>query len=143
VIAIAFCHEIQEMDKHTNPFTEPAKTTESAHEDDGHTLNPYQPSITGAKIIQTTAGHLLVWSMIPSIIACAYGWYHSWSPLKFGLAIVLGVPFTLAALILNEKERAKRQESKLGKRQDIPENRNEFPAPGDITNSHEATSIPD
>ena len=113
MIAIASCHEIQEMDKNSNPFTESTKTAKSEQKDDGHTLNPYQPSITGAKIIQPTAGHLLVWSMIPSIIACAYGWYHSWSTLKFALAIVLGVPFTLAALILNEKERAKGQQSKL------------------------------
>ena len=116
MIDIASRHEIQEMDKNTNPVTVQTKTTESAQEDDGHIVNPYQPPITHPKIIKPTVRHLLGWSMIPSIIACAYGWYHSWSTLKFALAIALGVPLTLAALILNERERTKLEERKLRQR---------------------------
>lgn len=98
VMARSHRHEMKQMD--TNNKRKP-KT------------NPYEPSLIDAtdvpEITQQSAHHFLSWSMIPSLIACVYGVYHSWSLMQFAGAIVLGIPLTLAALMLNERERIKRR----------------------------------
>ena len=107
IISSSRLHSIKQMDKNTNPVTLQTQA------EDEYVSNPYEPSLIDStdvsEITQPTVHHFLSWSMIPSLIACIYGVYHSWSLLQFAGAIVVGIPLTLAALMLNERERIKRQ----------------------------------
>lgn len=88
----------------TKPVIAPTEVEE-------HVPNPYQPTLAHNEIARPIIRRFIGWSVIPSVIACAYGLYHSWNPLQFAGAIVVGVPLTLLALVLNEKERTKQQHS--------------------------------
>ena len=76
--------------------------------------NPYQPTLAHNEIARPMIRRFIGWSIVPSVVACAYGLYDSWSPLQLAGVIVVGIPLTLLALVINEKERIKQQASEQG-----------------------------
>jgi len=82
-----------------------AKPVTTPTDEDGHMPNPYQPTLAHNEIARPMIRRFLGWSIIPPVFACAYGLYHSWTPLLFAGVIVVGIPITLLGLVLNEKER--------------------------------------
>ncbi len=76
--------------------------------------NPYQPTRAHNEIARPMVRRFMGWAIVPAVIACGYGVYDSWSPLQFAGVIAVGIPLTLLALVINEKERIKQQASEQG-----------------------------